>query len=139
MSKIYSLVDSYKLIIINGGLEIKDQSLKNIHYNSCEKYYQLNSTILTVIEFINSTKVSIINGGITKEMKEINLIESLFVKNIDEKPWHKSYKNKFGYIISNNPISEEINYYSYSAQIGCINKVYGQEVDQYGLQNTILI
>lgn len=143
LSKIYSVASNYKLVIINGGLELKDQNVtNNVYYNSCEKYYKVNSTILTHIEFSNSTKISIINGGISKEMiinKKINYIESLFVKYIDNEIWHKKYTDDFGYMISNFPLSDNPNFYRHSTQIGCNKLIYGQEVDQYGLQDTILI
>lgn len=95
------------------------------------------------IEFDNYTKITVLNGGFTDLMlksKNINNIESLFVNNIDDKPWHESYNNEFGYIISNNPITDnEPKLYWNSMQIGNINNLYGQEINKYGLQNTILL
>lgn len=101
-----------------------------------------------IIEFIRGTYLIITSGGITKNMNSImklyDNIETSFVSKIDNEPWHSSYRGKLGYVVSNNPLTDEYpKFYDFSAQIGnqysTNNNVYAQEVDQNGLQNTIFL
>lgn len=132
---------------------------KKVIYNISEIDYKLsidNSEIAAWlvnkpnavrIEFKRGTFVLVVGGGISLEMKEykniINTLEVSFIKKINNKPWHQSYNGRFGYVISNNPLSQNHpNFFNYSAQIGIDyqqNKVYAQEVNENGLGETILL
>jgi len=100
-----------------------------------------------IIEFINKFNLVIVGGGLTPNMEKEDLQDNLeisFVSLFNNESWHKSYGGAYGYIISNNPLTEkEPQFYNYSMQLGNIyssnNKVYAQEVDQYGLKETILL
>lgn len=99
------------------------------------------------IEFKNKLCLIVTSGGISPKMKMADLddsIETSFISQINEKPWHLTYGGGYGYVISNNPLtSSPPEFYNYSAQIGNFYsdtfKVYAQEADQYGLKDTILI
>ena len=98
------------------------------------------------IQFNRGTCALVVSGGITPKMKEnkdlLDNLELSFVNNINEKPWHYSYNGRFGYVISNNLISNEPQFFNYSAQIGIQyneNKVFGQEVYENGLGDTFLL
>lgn len=101
----------------------------------------------TNLKFKRGTSTLVISGGITEQMKEMkdlhDNLELSFVNNINNKPWHTNYNGRFGYIISNNPLSiEEPKFFNYSAQIGIIynkNKIYAQEVNEHGLGKTFLL
>ncbi len=100
-----------------------------------------------VVNFTNQTTAIITSGGVTPQMNKTSLnenIETSFISYINRKPWHLLYNGMYGYIVSNNPLTnEEPIFYKYSAQIG--NKysentnVFAQEVDKFGLKKTILI
>jgi hypothetical protein len=100
-----------------------------------------------IIEFINKTNLIILGGGVIPKMNKRDLLDSLevsFVSNFNNEIWHKSYGGGYGYIISNNPLTDkEPAFYNYSMQLGNVfspdNKVYAQEADQYGLKETILL
>lgn len=86
-------------------------------------------------------------GGILPSMNRDVLIDNLetsFVSNIDQVPWHKKYTGLIGYVISNNPLtSQKPKFYPFSAQIGNVYsekvQVYAQEAEVYGLKRTILL
>ncbi|CAB4197017.1 hypothetical protein UFOVP1290_537 [uncultured Caudovirales phage] len=100
-----------------------------------------------IVTFISQTTTIITSGGVTPKMNRNSLnenIETSFISHINEKPWHLLYNGMYGYIISNNPLTNnDPTFYKYSAQIG--NKysenanVFAQEVDKFGLKKTILI
>ncbi len=86
-------------------------------------------------------------GGITPQMTPESLqdnLETTFVSKIKDSPWHRWYGGAFGYVVSNNPLTqEEPQFYRFSAQIGNMysdkNNVYAVEVSMHGLGNTILL
>lgn len=174
LNRIKEIDHKYDLIIINGNLCYPYDNIEeienNINYiNDNKKWiynlgnYDLEFIIknnslkvsewlksksnVIIIEFINQTKITILNGGITSKTNKFNLfndIEVSFVSYINNKPWHEYYGGAFGYIISNFPQTTDFpSFYNYSAQIGnkydIMCKTYGQEIDQYGLKETILI
>lgn len=101
---------------------------------------------MIIIEFKNQSNFIITNGGMIESItydKLINNLETTFISQIDNKSWHQLYFGQHGYIISNNPLSlQEPQFYPYSMQMGNKysenNKIYGQELDAYGLKQTIL-
>ena len=101
---------------------------------------------VTIVEFSNQHRIIITSGGVTPKMKYDKLkdnLETSFVNNINQEPWHKLYGGGYGYIVSNNPLTEEPpKFYNYSAQIGNYmesNTVYAQEANQFGLKETIVL
>jgi hypothetical protein len=133
-------------------------NVSNYDYELLAKLYSNNSDKdiqdwistkpnVIIITFTNQTNVIITSGGITPLMNKNSLndsIETSFINNINNKSWHLSYNGMYGYIISNNPLTNDSPiFYKYSAQIG--NKysenlnIYAQEVDKFGLKKTILI
>lgn len=102
---------------------------------------------VVIIEYKNQTSLIILGGGLTPTIGKKDLQENLevsFISNFNNEIWHKSYGGAYGYIISNNPLTDQPPaFYNYSMQIGNYfsqnNKVYAQEVDQYGLKETILL
>ena len=101
---------------------------------------------VVMVEFANSTQLMVTSGGVIPKMTKEKLMDNLetsFVTNIKDKPWHELYKGAFGYIISNNPLSsEEPEFYNHSMRIGTTQDsetVFAQEACQFGLKETILL
>lgn len=100
-----------------------------------------------IIVQMENQNVIVTCGGITPKMNKQELsdnLETTFVSTIDGLPWHRSYGGAFGYVISNNPLTnEKPQFYNFSTQMGNIYgenlKVYAQEVNQRGLGKTILL
>jgi hypothetical protein len=100
-----------------------------------------------IVEFTNKTNLIILGGGVLPKMIKSDLLDNLevsFVSKFNNESWHKSYGGSYGYIISNNPLTnKKPEFYNYSMQLGNIfspeNNVYAQEADQYGLKETILL
>lgn len=99
---------------------------------------------VVIVEFRES-KVIITNGGLTPTMKLEELkdnLETSFVSLIDGISWHELYHGGFGYVISNLPLTlEEPKFYPYSLQMGNLRdgKIYGQEIDCYGMKETFIL
>lgn len=114
--------------------------------NEIKKWINNKSNVI-IINFINQSSIIILGGGITTETSRNNLYDNLevsFVSKINNVPWHKLYGGGLGYIISNNPLTNEPpQFYNYSAQIGNYYSnnlnVYAQEINQFGLKKTILL
>ena len=88
----------------------------------------------------------VMDGGIPPAVQSkkqlLDNLELSFVSTIDGKPWHQSYNGRFGYVISNNMMTDDLpQYHTYSMQIGCKDneRVYAQEVDDIGLKRLFLI
>jgi hypothetical protein len=149
---------------VKDRIAVMDNLLKNnkVIYNisdldltctSQAKDIQVNKWILSksnvvIIKYVNKPNIIITSGGIPTKVKYIenltNNLETSFVSIIENKPWHTSYNGMLGYVISNNPLTNnEPELYDYSAQIGNIyssqNNVYAQEIDRDGLKKTILL
>jgi len=114
--------------------------------HAISKWIHSKSNVI-ILNFKNQSTTIITGGGMTPKMNKASLIDNLetsFVSNIDGIPWHNKYYGKYGYIISNNPLTlDEPKLYPFSMQMG--NKyednfqVYAQEVTSLGLKKTILI
>lgn len=154
--------------LMRSQISILDRMIatKKVVYNSCHMDILLINGMLNnlpndiiewlalrptavIVKFINQNSITIINGGITNKMKMEDVLddtEVVFVKDMfPNKTWHRDYNGRFGYIISNEPVTlEPPKFYNYSAQIGNLpfesqTEVYGQEVDQFGLKDTIIL
>jgi hypothetical protein len=94
------------------------------------------------INFLNQYNLIITNGGLTSEMKKSDLqnnLETSFVSNIDGQPWHHWYGGKYGYVISNHPLTQEPpRFYNFSLQMGNTyhdkNLTYATQIGQYGVE-----
>jgi predicted phosphodiesterase len=173
LERVEKLSSFYDLVILNGnicypfdGAEERIKYLSNylsgkIIYNAGNYDLQLmqqttsekikewinNKPNVILIGFKNQTSIIITSGGLSPQMTKKDLynnLETSFISNIDNKPWHVLYGGGYGYVISNNPLSLAApHFYNYSAQIGNSygpeNQVYAQEIDQYGLKDTILL
>jgi hypothetical protein len=127
-------------------LHYHDEMLINGLLTDCDRRVaEFFSSCPNVVEasFTNGHKILVMNGGITPKMtrkKLENDMEVCFIDQVDGKPWHKSYDGRFGYVISNNPITSDVpQFYNFSAQIGSEHEVYAQEADQFGLKRTIVL
>lgn len=102
---------------------------------------------IVLINFKNQTNMIVTNGGIIKSMTRESLsndIETTFISKIDNEPWHKKYVGKNGYVVSNNPLTnQKPKFYPFSVQIGNVYnekvQIYAQEAGPYGLKKTILL
>jgi hypothetical protein len=66
-----------------------------------------------------------------------NIFSFSFLNYINNIPWHYSYNGENGYVISNNPITDNNpKFYNYSCSLGTDNKIYGQEINKFGLKST---
>lgn len=101
-----------------------------------------------ILEYSNSVRFIIVNGGIKKNMtrKDImNSMEVTFISKVDNRYWHLDYNGSLGYVISNNPIQTgDPTFYSHSLRMGtpyvsdnC--KIIAQEVTKYGLKETFIL
>jgi hypothetical protein len=98
------------------------------------------------VKFVRGTRLIIVSGGLVPNMTWEDLQGNLkisFVSEVDDMPWHLKYNGKLGYVISNNPLKNgPPEFFNYSARIGTKSenpRVYGQEVNENGLQKTFLI
>lgn len=162
INKIIELSSKYDYVIVNGGLNysIDFERMKELVATTNIVYCIGKEDLLTftstndnisewiekqpniVIVNFQSRNVIIMDGGIpygTKQAsKLLDNLEISFVSQIKGAPWHSSYWGEWGYIISNNPLTNELPwYYAYSLQIGSYSEIYAQEVDERGLGNNI--
>ena len=105
-----------------------------------------NKSNVVTVNFNGGSCVTIVSGGIPFNMGKEGLqsnLEISFVSRLGEGAWHEQYGGKLGYIISNNPLKDAPpDYFAYSCRLGTTaqsQKTYAQEVNQYGLQKTILL
>jgi hypothetical protein len=111
------------------------------------QYWLQDKPNVVIIEFKNQSNCIITSGGMNPKFNRESLldnIETSFISNINGVPWHKTYSGLYGYVISNNPLTDkEPQFHSYSAQIGNVynseTQVYAQEVEPFGLKRTILL
>lgn len=100
-----------------------------------------------IFNFVSQSSITIVSGGVLPKMNRGDLNDNLeisFISNIDQKPWHHYYGGGYGYIVSNNPLTDKApQFYNFSAQIGNVYSsnvnVFAQEADQFGLRKTILL
>ncbi len=146
IQRIQSLIDKNKIIYLAGRTDYTIlKSLTKDNKNIVE--WINNKPNIAIINFPNYT-VLIVDGGIPITIKSISdlkeNIEVSFISQINEIPWHLSYNGGLGYVISNNPLTNNCpKYYNYSMQLGSSyseeSSVYAQEMDEIGLKQTILL
>jgi hypothetical protein len=85
-----------------------------------------------------SRNVVIIDGGIPKNLTKKQLLaHNLEVSFISNVQWHQTYNGSLGYVITNNPLTDQYpTYYHHSLQLGNIkdSSIYAQEIDDIGLK-----
>jgi hypothetical protein len=141
------ILDKYLSTNIIYNLGNYDLQYYNQTQNKNIKDWITNKSNIINIDFDNQSRVIIVSGGILPHFTKQELLDNLeisFVSLIKDKPWHQSYNGKLGYVISNNPLTNQSPiFYNFSAQIGNSYQeevqVYGQEINKYGLQQTILL
>jgi hypothetical protein len=134
-----------KNIIYNMGNYDFNLLIKDIP-DKMRKWFDYKSNVV-MVHFSGQTMLIVTGGGILPTMTKfsiMNNLETSFIANVEGKPWHQSYGGGYGYIISNNPLTDMPPvFYNFSAQIGnhysTDVQVYAQEVDKYGLKKTILV
>lgn len=100
-----------------------------------------NKNNVVLIDFLMQSTIIITNGGVTPEMKRSDLqdnLETSFISNIKGLPWHHWYGGGYGYIISNNPLTQGApKFYNFSMQLGNIqndkSKTYAAQIGPYGI------
>lgn len=133
-------INSNKVIYVSGRKDF--EAIKLLNNDSISNWVLSNPNVV-FLRFKNGSKIIVLDGGITPKMslKDIqNSIEISFVSKINGIPWHRYYNGKFGYIISNRPESNNVNYYGYSAQIGTehgSNKLFAVEANKFGIKKSI--
>lgn len=131
---------SHKVIYISGRKDF--ESINSLNEEFITSWVLSNPNVV-FLHFKNGSKIIVMDGGIHPNMnlKEIqNSVEISFVSKINGIPWHKYYNGRFGYIISNKPEENDVNYYGYSAQIGTeydSNKTFAVEANKFGIKNSI--
>lgn len=168
LDKVLDSINEYDLVILNGNMsypfnkdefkykcdKIKDSLASGkLIYNIGDLDYKLSLSEPAVqawiqgkpnvinIKFPRGINFLIVSGGILPDMTRQSLsnnIECSFVNT----NWHKTYNNKFGYVISNHPlIKEKPTFYVYSSRIGLPyeenGSIYGHIIDQYGVLESI--
>ena len=147
ISKMNDYLLTNKVIYNCGGYDLKLFKILSDNGERADiQRWIINNPNVIIAQFDNASTVIIVGGGIpqnTVTQKALNdNVEVSFVSYCGDEPWHNYYLGRLGYIISNNPLTTDVpKFYPYSAQIG--NKygtninVYAQEVDRYGLKQTI--
>lgn len=157
LNKVYQRIDyinnlyQTKKVIYNLGnydLKLLSFLLENNSNHDLIKWILSKSNLIS-IKFEKGTSALIINGGVLPENININSLENnieiSFLSYINDEPWHNFYNGRFGYIISNNPLNNDKPiFYNYSMQLGTKydqnnTKIYAQEIDGFGLKETILL
>lgn len=123
------------------------QLLKKLEDEGAEPYIRKwfkkrSNVVLVQMPYQN---IIITSGGIAPKMTQEELfdgVEASFVSKVNDSPWHRWYGGAYGYVISNNPLTQgEPQYYNYSAQIGNLYsdkvQIYAQEVQEGGLGKSI--
>jgi hypothetical protein len=144
ISKIQDLMDHHRIVYLAGRSDYSIlQSLDNV---AITNWINMRPNI-AFVAFPTRT-VLVMDGGIPSTVKTINELhnnmEISFLSKIKDKPWHAAYNGGLGYVISNNPLTDQPpQYYSYSMQLGNTygpeNKLYAQEINEVGLKQTILL
>jgi len=143
INKIQELMNN-KTIYLSGRFDLS--LLLNIDNTEISNWILRNSNV-AIIKFPKYNAI-VTDGGIPPNINDIkklyNNIETSFISNIDNKSWHESYNGGLGYVISNNPLTNDFpKYYNYSMQLGnnygLESNVYAQEIDEVGLKKTILL
>lgn len=159
-----AIEQDYDRIVFNGGLfhcpDNYSQMLKLLENDKItyvagksDYLYLLNCQDEKTCQWINarpnivianfpSRKVLIMDGGLpinTTHQDIINgVLEASFVSLLHQKSWHQFYNGGFGYVVSNNPITNQFpKHYNYSMQLGHQDKLYAQEIDDVGLKRLI--
>lgn len=168
LEKIKDLTDRFDHIIINSGLlfpnlsraeeqiaQVKETLLdKNISYligrqdlmlwselepQSESAKWILNQPNVATIKWENDYKVTVMDGGLTPDIKHLSqLRDNLEVSFVVD--WHKTYNGKFGFIITNKPLTTvKPKYYNFSVQIGTLPEcpTYGIVMEQLGVNQII--
>jgi hypothetical protein len=101
-----------------------------------------NNVIMIDFAYSQSTLI-VTSGGITPKMARSGLQDNLeisFVNHLGGRPWHELYGGGCGYIIANNPLTQNRPiFYNHSIQIGTIyntqTTVYAVQAHSRGLGN----
>lgn len=173
LDKVMKLIDNYDYVIINGNvcypddgyvldrLQQIDNYLANnkIIYVAGQYDYQLmvtnnavyqwikNKPNVVNVKFMRGTSLIVVNGGIPINMPREALESNLKITFCSKEggvAWHHKYNGKLGYVISNNPLSNQPpEFFNYSARLGVKfsknNKIYLQEANENGLQKTFVL
>jgi hypothetical protein len=141
------LMKSGKMIYNLGNQDLllmKELEETNRNFNIV-KWLKSKSNVI-MIEFVSQYNLIITNGGITPKMKKNDLYDNLetsFVSNIENKPWHHWYGGGYGYVISNNPLTQmEPKFYNFSLQLGneySSKNTFAIQIGQYGVGQTFLL
>lgn len=103
-----------------------------------------NRSNVVMIDFaISQSTLIITGGGVTPKMVRAGLqvnLETSFVSYLGGRPWHELYGGGSGYIIANNPLTQNSpKFYNYSVQIGTTyspeTTVYAVEAHSRGMGN----
>jgi hypothetical protein len=143
IDKMKQLIATGKVIYVAGRSDYL--LLNNLQIDlSLEKWIR-SLYNLVIIEF-STRNVIITDGGIpTTATARADLLDNLevsFISRLGDKPWQHSYNGSLGYVISNNPLTDQPpQYYKHSMQLGNLyaanNSVYAQEVDEISLKKSI--
>jgi hypothetical protein len=114
---------------------------QNRQYPKIRNWLQNKSNVV-IIKYLTQTQLVITNGGVLPTMQQKDLhhnFETSFISNINNQPWHRQYGGSYGYIISNNPLTQEApEYHNFSLQLGNVyhqkSLTYAAQVGQYGIE-----
>lgn len=130
-----------KIIYLNSDLDYIAMTKSNI----VEDWIK-NKPNIANIRFSSGTNLIVVSGGVPNNLGLDGLqsnLEISFMSRVGDTPWHYEYNGMLGYVISNNPLSDKApEFFNYSARIGTKynkNKIYCQEIEEYGLKNTIML
>ena len=136
IDKILDWKKKYKLFYNKDYLDLiyLNQLKKELNFSTNYEWIDQQKAY-TKIDFTNQTSIMVISGGFNNNLN--NDIELCFTDIIENIPWHKYYDGQLGFIISNNPKSnqEEPIIWDYSCSIGISNpdKIIIQRISSKGL------
>jgi hypothetical protein len=118
----------------NQDLLLMKRLFSDRNANDILQWLESKSNVV-MIDFDTQSRIIITGGGLTPEMSLNDLrdnIETSFVSQVGDKPWHQWYGGAYGYIVSNNPLTQAYpQFYNYSVQIG---NSYQEKTPVYAIQ-----
>jgi hypothetical protein len=129
---------------------LDDQDLQSLQFLSDQNILSwiLNKSNVVIVKFNTQTTTIITSGGLTPTMNIDYILDNLeisFLTKVNGVNWHELYSGLCGYVISNKPLTTDFpKFYPFSMQIGnkfndTYTNVYAQEVNGFGIKNTILL
>lgn len=123
LDKMNELLQDSRVIYNMGNYDYQllDKLRDNPQYQKIHDWLATRCNVV-IATMKSGSNLVITCGGITPQMSKHDLLNNLeisFISKINQVSWHHQYGGGIGYIISNNPLTQERpRFYNFSAQIG---------------------